>query len=512
MSKPKSTVEFGDFQTPPSLALAICELLLQRGVKPASIIEPNCGKGSFVLACLETFKTVTRIVGTDINARHLACLASVLEAQSFSPDVEVFRGDFYETDWTRILKPLQQPLLVIGNPPWVTNAGLGVIGGSNLPVKSNFQRHAGLDAITGKSNFDISEWMLIRELEWLNGQTGTLAMLCKKAVARKVLMYAWKNSMQLCGADIYAVDAKIHFNASVESCLLVCDLSPSCTSRECRVHPKLQHTPEVGTFGLRDARLVADICAYERWKSLAGKSKGYNWRSGIKHDCAEVMEFQKEGTGYRNGLGEHTELEENFLYPLVKSSRLANGREVKPDRWMLVTQRRIGENTDHIKQVAPKTWKYLCDHANLLNRRASAIYKGRPPFSIFGVGEYVFAPWKVAISGFYKNLEFKIVGPMGGRPVVFDDTCYFLACGSEEEARTLTNFLNSRPAREFYSSLIFWDAKRPVTVEVLSQLKLDSAVGYPSDFGEMQSGRLPKSRSAECKKNRGCDVALPFTF
>jgi hypothetical protein len=479
MSKPKSKVEFGDFQTPPSLARAICELLLQRGLKPASIIEPNCGTGNFVLACLERFKATKRVIAADINASYITSLQPILKGQSSPANIEVFRGDFYETDWTRILKPLQEPLLVIGNPPWVTNAGLGVIGGSNLPEKSNFQKHAGLDAITGKSNFDISEWMLIREAEWLNGRTGALAMLCKKAVARKVLLHAWKNSMQLCRADIYPVDAKSHFNAAVESCLLVCDFSPGCSSKECGVHSGLQHSPEVATFGLRDGRLVADVCAYERWKPLAGESERYKWRSGIKHDCAGVMEFHKEGTAYRNGLGERIELEQHYLYPMLKSSRLANGTEIKPDRWMLVTQRRIGEDTAHIRQVAPRTWKYLCDHAERLNRRTSVIYKGKPAFSIFGVGEYAFAHWKVATSGFYKKLEFKVVGTTDGRPVVLDDTCYFLPCDSEDEAESLANFLNSTPVREFYNSLIFWDAKRPITVEILSQLKLGPTSTLP---------------------------------
>ena len=32
----------------------------------------------------------------------------------------------------------------------------------NLPSKSNFQNRKGLDAVTGKANFDISEWMLIQ--------------------------------------------------------------------------------------------------------------------------------------------------------------------------------------------------------------------------------------------------------------------------------------------------------------------------------------------------------------
>ena len=474
MSKPKSKVEFGDFQTPLPLARAVCELLSQRGVKPTSVVEPNCGRGNFVVASLEKFQTARKVVAADINAKHIASLRSALEGRRWPSEIDVCCGDFYCINWTQVLRTLQEPYLIIGNPPWVTNAGLGVIGGSNLPEKSNFQRHSGLDAVTGKGNFDISEWMLIRESEWLNGRAGTLAMLCKKAVARKVLLHAWKNSMQLCGASIYPVDAMDHFNAAVEACLLVCDFSPGCVSRECNVHATLSDGPGRTIFGFRDGRLVADVLAYEQTKRLATKSGTYKWRTGIKHDCSEVMELNTEGTSYRNGLGETVELERSYLYPMLKGSKLANGNHEKPEQWMVVPQCHIGEATGQIKQLAPKTWKYLCDHAGRLKRRASVIYKGRPPFSIFGVGDYAFAPWKVAISGLYKKLEFRVIGPRHGKPVVLDDTCYFLPCQNELEARYLADILDSGAAKDFYTSLIFWDAKRPITVEILRQLDIDA--------------------------------------
>ena len=128
---------------------------------------------------------------------------------------------------------------------------------------------------------------------------------------------------------------------------------------------------------------------------------------------------------------------------------------------MLVTQRTVGEDTVAIADEAPLTWRYLESHANFLDARASSIYRNRPRFSVFGIGEYSFAPWKVAISGFYKSLEFRIVAPKEGRPVVLDDTCYFLSCGTEEEAEVLAALLNSEAARGFFRSFVFWDAKRP---------------------------------------------------
>lgn len=98
--------------------------------------------------------------------------------------------------------------------------------------------------------------------------------------------------------------------------------------------------------------------------------------------------------------------------------------------------------------------------------------KNRPRFSVFGVGPYSFAPWKVATSGFYKRLDFRCIGPVEGRPVVLDDTCYFLPCWNESDATALADLLNSHAARAFFRSFIFWDSKRPITAQLLASLDL----------------------------------------
>lgn len=141
---------------------------------------------------------------------------------------------------------------------------------------------------------------------------------------------------------------------------------------------------------------------------------------------------------------------------------------------MIVPQRSVGDETNSIRVQAPKTWLYLSRHAEALDRRGSTVYKNRPRFSIFGVGDYSFAPWKVAISGLYKRLEFYVIGGHA-KPFVLDDTCCFLPCDTESEARMLARILNSDAARMFYSAFVFWDAKRPVTIDVLSRLNLYAA-------------------------------------
>jgi len=66
--------------------------------------------------------------------------------------------------------------------------------------------------------------------------------------------------------------------------------------------------------------------------------------------------------------------------------------------------------------VAPKTWEYLTKYSDLLDKRGSSIYKDKPRFSIFGVGDYTFGNWKIAIPALYKKLEFSVIGPYQNKP------------------------------------------------------------------------------------------------
>ncbi len=470
MPKSQIQTEFGDFQTPADLARNVCESLLKADVFPASILEPTCGRGSFLLAAARTFTSVQEMVGVEINPRYSCDAKQSLNRSGTDIPFEIVTADFFSFSWEACIRRLPQPLLIVGNPPWVTNSELSTLDSKNVPKKSNFQNHRGIDAITGKGNFDISEYMLLRAIEWLNDTAGTLAVLCKTAVARKILIHAWKKQLRIKRADVYLVDASKHFGAAVDAGLLVIQFDPGVTNFECSVHSDLK-APAHSTFGMCNNGLVADVATYTRWQHLDGGKRG-TWRSGIKHDCSKVMQFVPEGSKYRNGLGKLVGLEDEYLYPMLKSSDLANSVSPRPRYDMLVPQRFIGEQTENIRHDAPHTWEYLVEHGELLDQRQSSIYRDRPRFSVFGIGDYSFAPWKIAIAGLYKTLAFRLVGPYHGRPVVLDDTCYFYSCESEEDAVFVLEMLNSSAASEFLSSLIFWGDKRPVTAHLLNRLDL----------------------------------------
>ena len=462
-------IEFGDFQTPLALARAISSFLVDSGEVPESIVEPTCGRGSFIVAAAESFPRATAVHGFDINLKHIQEADEAVSHRP-GPKIRLSCADFFRVDWNAFLKTLSGRILILGNPPWVTNATLGAMNGKNLPAKSNFQGNNGFAAKTGKANFDISEWMLIKLADALHQRAGCIAMLCKTSVARKTLRHAWVNRLNIGRCSLHLINAKQHFGASVDACLLIFHTGIVEPGRSASVYPDLSFNGRMSTLGLAGRELVADVDEYLRLRDIDGIAY-YTWRSGVKHDAAAVMEFLLDGGQYVNGTQERCHLERTYLFPLLKSSDIANGRTI-PERHLLVTQKKPSEDTIAIKSTAPKTWAYLNSHADLLNRRRSIIYQKRPRFSIFGVGDYTFSPWKVAVSGFYKNCRFEVVGTHHGKPIVLDDTCYFIPCQSEKEACFVCDLLNSDVCQRFLRAIVFFDAKRPITIGILNRIDL----------------------------------------
>ena len=489
--KTNTRIEFGDFQTPPLLAEEICRVVRARCGDFAAVIETTCGHGAFLAAAGAVFPRAG-LCGREINPAYVEIARVALSDAGFDGRADVGVQDFFSADWNAELSAFPDRLLLLGNPPWVTNAGVSAIGGSNLPVKANFQGMRGLEARTGKANFDISEWMLIRLLEAIRPRAAVLAMLCKTATARKFLRYAWRHDGRVARASVHRIDAAKYFGAAVDACLLIAELGDNGPA-EADLFTSLDASRPAQRFGLAGKHLVADRPTYRRCQHLEGLSS-YQWRSGLKHDCAPVMELAAAGPGlFRNQLGEVTAIEPDIVFPLLKCTHLARGR-LAPERWVIVTQRHVGEATDGIATRAPQAWAYLQSHAARFAARKSSIYKSSAPFALFGIGEYAFAPWKVAVSALHRPPSFVVVPPLNGQPVMFDDTCYFIPLWSEAEARVVAAVLNSPTAIAFIESLTFPEAKRPVTTELLHRLNfhaLAGEAGLLSDWEEARGLREP---------------------
>ena len=90
--KNNKKIEFGDFQTPIELARQVCSLLFRDGLKPSSIVEPTCGKGSFIIAAHELFPKVSEIIGVEINNQHIESVNLSLKEISQSENLKKLLG------------------------------------------------------------------------------------------------------------------------------------------------------------------------------------------------------------------------------------------------------------------------------------------------------------------------------------------------------------------------------------------------------------------------------------
>jgi hypothetical protein len=463
----KRKIEFGDFQTPLELAKEVIGLVEEIYPAPSFIVEPTCGLGTFIKASMNKWGDSCHYYGFDINEKYV----KELRSNAFkNGKLSLAVNDFFNFDWSKLFKKLGGKTLIVGNPPWVTSSALGLLNSNNLPEKSNFQRLGGFAAKTGKANFDIAEWMLIKLIESLHASGACLAMLCKTATARKVLKHFWTIDGHVNDSSIHILDAKQHFGVSVDACLFVTFIDPLKKSKDAYVYENLSFTKKISHIGIYANELIANIDDFNKSRKIDGIDY-YKWRSGLKHDAAKVMELEKLGERYVNGFGESVELENEFIYPLLKSSDLGNKRLV-PRKYVIVTQKKVGDDTKIIQDKAPKIWAYLESYSSIFDNRKSIIYKNRPRFSVFGIGEYSFTSWKVAISGLYKNIYFSSIGQHDSKPIMVDDTCYFIPCSSESEAIFITEQLNSETCLKFIKSLVFFDAKRPVNIDILSRIDL----------------------------------------
>lgn len=453
--------EYGDYQTPPDFAEKVCLYLKdRRNVRPAAVVEPTCGVGNFLRGGL--IFSAEAYYGVELNPDYCAVCGNTIRDER----VHIIRADVFSFPF-RALTQNHSPVLVIGNPPWVTNSALSVLNSGNVPPKANFKGLRGLDAKTGAANFDICEAVILRMIREYRGSRTLIAMLCKTSVARNVFQELKRTNTPFEFCDLLEFDAWKVFGVHANACLLLVQLTDRELSPDVSCVYDFENPNEV------KSRFRFSNGQCERTDTLTDFFDGhccFVWRQGVKHDCAKVMELTYHNGVPCNGHKVPVTIELDFVFPLVKSSMFKTPVINHFSKCVLVTQRKPREDTAHIAREAPKTWAYLNRYRDSFQKRKSSIYRGAPPFSMFGVGDYSYARYKVGVSGFYKEPLFSLLYSGDGKPVMTDDTSYFLPFERYDLAYVAMLLLNSERVRGFLTGIAFPDMKRPYTKQVLSRL------------------------------------------
>lgn len=469
--------EYGDFQTNVDLATKVVRFLKQNLANPKIIVEPTCGKGNFIVACLSTFMQIENIFAIEIYKPYVwETKFNILQyfidnSDAKKPEIEITHFNVFDFDFNKISKQYSvEEILVIGNPPWVTNSKLSSLESDNLPAKSNFKNHSGLDAMTGKGNFDIGEYITLMMFDTFQNSNGHFAFLVKNSVIKNVVFDQKLRKYKIAHLQKLTIDSKKEFNVSVEASLLFCKLNnkPEFVCTEFNFY---NSSNLINKFGWVLDKFVSDFERYKLINDIDGISP-FEWRQGIKHDCASIMELERRNGCFVNGLQQEIYLEEDLVFGVLKSSDLKQAVIDKTRKFTIITQKKVGQDTSFIKKDFPKTFNYLNSNKAQFDSRKSSIYKNKPDFSIFGIGDYSFAPYKITISGLYKNYFFNLVLPQNGKPIMLDDTCYLLGFHKLEYAAYTLILLNCDKVKEFLQAITFPDAKRTFTKDILMRIDI----------------------------------------
>ena len=88
----------------------------------------------------------------------------------------------------------------------------------------------------------------------------------------------------------------------------------------------------------------------------------------------------------------------------------------------------------------------------------------------FGIGDYAFKKYKVAISNFNKIPSFSLT--FSEKIIMLDDSCNFLSFDNYDDAYITMLILNSRLVKKFLKNAAFLDSKRPYPKNLLKRIDI----------------------------------------
>ncbi|MFA0748060.1 Eco57I restriction-modification methylase domain-containing protein, partial [Fervidibacter sp.] len=153
-------------------------------------------------------------------------------------------------------------------------------------------------------------------------------------------------------------------------------------------------------------------------------------------------------------------IEPDLLYPLLRGRDVQRWK-AQPSAWILMVQdpeERQGYDEEWLQENCPRTYGYLKRFEEVLRERAAfkryftrkdkngRIVETGPFYSMFDVGTYTFAPWKVVWPNIASALNAAVVGLAEGKVVVPQHIVTLVACETEDEAHYICALINSSSA------------------------------------------------------------------
>jgi hypothetical protein len=408
--------------------------------------------------------------------------------------------------WARIIKNAFAPLFqgrfdyVAGNPPWVNWESLpGDYRQETAPLwlVHNLFTHKGFDAILGKSKDDISVLLTYVALDNYLKEDGRLGFVITQSVFKTAGGGQGFRRFQLgdgTPVGVVAVDDMVDLQpfegASNRTAVVILqrgrktkypvtynlwyrtasgrripedlaleEIQTMCAIRQLVAQPIDSKNSDSSWISGRPRSLAAmarvlGASTYKGRKGITASVNGVFWLQKVASRPDGLTVFANLTERAKKDIDDiQVALEPDLIYPLLRGQDVQRW-SATPSAHILVTHlpdaglKAIPESRMAVEW--PKTYAYLRYFEELL--RQSGIYRryfkaGDPFYSVFNVGEYTFAPYKVVFREIAREMTCAVIAQLAERPVVPDHKLVLCPFADANEAHFVCGMLNSSPAR-----------------------------------------------------------------
>jgi len=409
--------------------------------------------------------------------------------------------------WARIIKNAFAPLFVgrfdyvAGNPPWVNWESLPENYRRELiplwSVKYDLFPHRGFEAILGKAKDDISILMTYVSVDKYLKRSGKLGFVITQSVFkasgggqgfRKFQLPNGK-PIQVLYVDDMTEIKPFEGIGNRTSIVILLKGRPTkypvpynywikrAKGKGIKDNLRLNEVTKIATYKKFNAEPVDEKDLTSSWitgrpkalkavKKIIGKSE-YVAHAGVYSGGTNAV-YWVDIVGERPGglvvVSNITEgakrkvesvqavIEKDLLYPLLR------GRDVKrwkaePSAHILITHlpgmRLNAIPEDKMKTQYPKTYLYLKRFESPLRERKSRgitdmIKKGAPFYTMFAVGDYTFAPYKVVWPNIASEIVSAVISTEKGKLILPQHIVTLVGCQSHKEAHYICALMNSK--------------------------------------------------------------------
>lgn len=200
----------------------------------------------------------------------------------------------------------------------------------------------------------------------------------------------------------------------------------------------------------------------------------YRIRHGLKDDAKAVFSLDDSTV---------ESIEPDHVFPYLRSKHVVKYGLFGHDRFLVPTRRLGGGDETELARETPRTHAYLDAHRDRLESRGSSWFDEGPFYSLFGLGPYTWAEYKVVWCRLGFKPHFAVASTrddplVGEKPVVPGDHCMFVATDDRREAHYLCALLNAAPYQRCLRTLAS-GGKASLTKATVSQLRLPAWNGAP---------------------------------